>query len=48
MWHIAPSDAGMVRKDIVAWMPLPEPYQEEVNPDEERRRLSRPDSREGN
>lgn len=40
MWHIAPSDVGMVRKDIVAWMPLPEPYQEEVNPDEERRRLS--------
>ena len=33
--------------DITAWMPLPEPYQEEVNPDEERRRLSRPDSREG-
>ena len=25
--------------DVVAWMPLPEPYQEEVNPDEERRRL---------
>ena len=40
MWHIAPSDVGMVRKDIVAWMLLPEPYQEEVNPDEERRRLS--------
>ncbi len=33
--------------DVAAWMPLPEPYQEEVNPDEERRRLSRPDSREG-
>lgn len=33
--------------DVVAWMPLPRPYQEEVNPDEERRRLSRPDSREG-
>ena len=26
--------------DVAAWMPLPEPYQEEVNPDEERRRLS--------
>lgn len=26
--------------DVVAWMPLPRPYQEEVNPDEERRRLS--------
>lgn len=39
MWHIAPSDTGMVRKDIAAWMSLPRPYQEEVNPDEERRRL---------
>lgn len=31
MWHIAPSDVGMVRKDIAAWMPLPRPYQEEEN-----------------
>lgn len=32
MWHIAPSDAGMVRKDVAAWMPLPRPYKaNEVN-----------------
>lgn len=31
MWHIAPSDAGVIRKDIAAWMPLPEPYDEEEN-----------------
>ena len=27
MWHITPS--GTIRKDIAAWMPLPEPYREE-------------------
>ena len=31
MWYIAPSDTGMVRKDIAAWMSLPKPYHEEEN-----------------
>lgn len=29
-WHITPSDAGITREDIVAWMPLPEPYRPEL------------------
>lgn len=28
-WHITPTDAGITRKDIAAWMPLPEPYKAE-------------------
>jgi hypothetical protein len=26
-WHISPSDVGTLHENIVAWMPLPEPYQ---------------------
>lgn len=25
-WHITPADAGITREDIVAWLPLPEPF----------------------
>ena len=25
-WHISPLDEGKLHEDIVAWMPLPEPY----------------------
>lgn len=25
-WHITPADAGITREDIVAWMPLPDPF----------------------
>lgn len=28
-WHISPSDVGTLHENIVAWMPLPEPYQQE-------------------
>ncbi len=28
-WHISPSDVGTLHENIVAWMPLPEPYQKE-------------------
>lgn len=29
-WHITPTDAGIIRKDIVAWTLLPEPYRPEL------------------
>lgn len=25
-WHITPADAGITQEDIVAWLPLPEPF----------------------
>lgn len=28
-WHISPSDVGTLHENIVAWMPLPAPYQKE-------------------
>jgi hypothetical protein len=28
-WHISPSDVGTLHENIVAWMPLPEPYRKE-------------------
>lgn len=29
-WHITPTGAGYLPPDVVAWMPLPEPYRPEV------------------